>query len=171
MNPDLAGALKFYQHAAEFVCSAGFEREVEWQRSVELCNREGRLRAGQCFSYSWTCGGEPWGSINVRTEPSAVVLSFCAHDQKSDEWKTIDQRVPVTWTACKSCRSTRRPLGHADTRNHALPQTHRQNCSCPTSARQRSSQNPHSARRTAVAQPTAISCLGAFLTPAVSAPE
>ena len=70
-----------------------------------------------------------------------------------------------------SCRSTRRPLGHADTRNHALPQTHRQNCSCPTSARQRSSQNPHSARRTAVAQPTAISCLGAFLTPASARPN
>jgi hypothetical protein len=67
---------------------------------VRSWHREGRLRAGQCFSYSWTCGGEPWGSINVRTEPSAVVLSFCAHDPESDEWKTIDQRVPVTWTAC-----------------------------------------------------------------------
>ena len=38
--------------------------------------REGRLRAGQQFSWSWTSGGEPSGTINVRTEADAVVLIY-----------------------------------------------------------------------------------------------
>jgi hypothetical protein len=32
------------------------------------CQREGRLRASQYFSYSWEYGGEPFGSLSVRKE-------------------------------------------------------------------------------------------------------
>ena len=67
---------------------------------VRRWHREGRLRAGRYFSYSWTCGGEPSDSINVRAECDAVVLIYRAQSSGSTEWKSIEQRVPITWTAC-----------------------------------------------------------------------
>ena len=84
-------------------------------------DREGRLRAGQSFSYSWTCGGEPWGTISARAECDAVVLIYRARNWAATEWKSIEQRVPITWTACHlggrlpwfvcSLRSNRRYCG------------------------------------------------------------
>jgi hypothetical protein len=44
-------------------------------------------------------GGEPSGSINVCTEDDAVVLMFHARRGHA-EWKSVEQRVPITWTAC-----------------------------------------------------------------------
>jgi hypothetical protein len=38
---------------------------------------KGRLRAGQQFSWSWASGGEPSGTIKVRSEVDAVVLMYC----------------------------------------------------------------------------------------------
>jgi hypothetical protein len=43
---------------------------------VRHWHRAGRLRPGQYFSWSWTCGGEPSGNISVRAEQDAVVLMF-----------------------------------------------------------------------------------------------
>ena len=43
---------------------------------VRRWHREGLLRAGQYFSWSWTRGGEPAGSIGVRPEWDAVVLIY-----------------------------------------------------------------------------------------------
>jgi hypothetical protein len=63
-------------------------------------HREGRLRAGQIFSCSWACGGEPSGSISVRTERDAVVLVYRSRSWGATEWKSVEQRVPITWTAC-----------------------------------------------------------------------
>lgn len=63
-------------------------------------HREGRLTAGQHFSCSWTCEGEKAGSISVRTEADAVVLVFRSRSRQNDEWKNIEQRVPITWTGC-----------------------------------------------------------------------
>jgi hypothetical protein len=76
--------------------------------SCESCNsidarhwhREGRLRAGQYFSCSWTCAGEPSGSINVHTEWDAVILMYRSRSWGATEWKSVEQRVPITWTAC-----------------------------------------------------------------------
>jgi hypothetical protein len=67
---------------------------------VRRWHREGRLRAGQCFPYSWTHGGEPAGSISVRTESNAAVLSFRCRTWESAEWKPVEQHVPIVWTAC-----------------------------------------------------------------------
>jgi hypothetical protein len=67
---------------------------------VRRWHREGRLRAGQSFSCSWTCGGEPWGTISVHAECDAVVLIYRARSWATTEWKSIEQRVPITWTAC-----------------------------------------------------------------------
>jgi hypothetical protein len=58
------------------------------------------LSAGQHFTTSWTFGGEPAGSMNVRTEPGAVVLVCQTRSWHAAEWKPITQRVPITWTGC-----------------------------------------------------------------------
>ena len=67
---------------------------------VRRWHREGVLRAGQHFSCSWTRGGEPSGRINVRTKCDEVVLSYRAQNWGASEWKSIEQRVPIAWTAC-----------------------------------------------------------------------
>ena len=77
---------------------------------VRRWHREGRLRAGQSFSCAWTGGGEPLGSISVRTECDgtecdgmechAVILFYRARRWGAHKWKPIEQRVPITWTAC-----------------------------------------------------------------------
>jgi hypothetical protein len=67
---------------------------------VRTWQRQGLLRSFQSFPYSWSREGEQCFCINVRTEPSAIVLSFCAHDRNSNELKMINQRVPIVWTLC-----------------------------------------------------------------------
>ena len=62
--------------------------------------REGRLADGQYFTWSWTCLGETSGTIEVRTECDAAVLRYRARGFLAAEWKSIEQRVPITWTNC-----------------------------------------------------------------------
>jgi hypothetical protein len=59
-----------------------------------------RVSPGQYFSWSWTRGGEPSGNINVRTDLDAVVLMYRSRSYGDAEWKSIEQRVPIAWTAC-----------------------------------------------------------------------
>jgi hypothetical protein len=68
---------------------------------VRRWHREGRLHADQYFSWSWTRGGEPSGNINVHTEPDAVVLMYRSRSYGEADWKPVEQRVPITWTACR----------------------------------------------------------------------
>jgi hypothetical protein len=67
---------------------------------VRRWHREGRLHAGYQFSWSWGSGGEPSGTIKVRSEVDAVVLMYQARSFLAAGWKPIAQRVPVTWTNC-----------------------------------------------------------------------
>jgi hypothetical protein len=67
---------------------------------VRRWHREGRLRAGQSFSCSWTRAGAPSGSISVQTQVDAVVLAFRHQSWGDTEWQSVEQRVPITWTAC-----------------------------------------------------------------------
>ena len=62
--------------------------------------RQGRLCPGLSFSCSWNWGEEQFGSINVRTKTDAVVLMYRARSYGGAEWKSVEQRVPITWTAC-----------------------------------------------------------------------
>jgi hypothetical protein len=66
---------------------------------VRRWHRVGRLHLGQHFWWSWTCNGEPTGNIRVHTEADAVVLKYRVRcgDPK---WKSVEQRVTITWTAC-----------------------------------------------------------------------
>jgi hypothetical protein len=67
---------------------------------VRRWHRERKLDAGLSFSCSCTYGGEPSGSISVRTEVDAVVLMYRARSWRDIEWKSVHQRVPINWTAC-----------------------------------------------------------------------
>jgi hypothetical protein len=67
---------------------------------VRRWHREGRLHAGQYFSWAWSRGGEPAGNINVRAEADAVILIYHSRSPGDSEWKSVEQRVPITWTAC-----------------------------------------------------------------------
>ena len=67
---------------------------------VRQWHRQGRLHAGQQFSWSWTRGSDAAGSITVRVEDAAVVLSYRSCRPGSNEWKSIQQRVPISLTAC-----------------------------------------------------------------------
>ena len=51
------------------------------------------------FSWSWTSGGEPSGTINVHTEADAVVLIYRVRSFLA-EWKSSEQRASITWTNC-----------------------------------------------------------------------
>jgi hypothetical protein len=67
---------------------------------VRQWHRQGRLYPGQRFACSWTCGGQSAGSIRVRAESAAVVLSYRSSSSGSNEWKSIQQKVPIRLTAC-----------------------------------------------------------------------
>ena len=82
-----------YRHAFRDTC------ELYKSIDVRRWRREGRLRAGQQFSWSWTSGGEPSGTVNVRTEVDAVVLIYRVRSFLA-EWKSTEQRVSITWTNC-----------------------------------------------------------------------
>ena len=55
---------------------------------VRRWHRAGRLKPGQIFSTKWSCDGEPTGSITVRSELDAVVLTYRACTSWAAEWKT-----------------------------------------------------------------------------------
>jgi hypothetical protein len=64
---------------------------------VREWHRQGLLRhAGQRFTRSWARHGKPLGSIDVRTAADAVVLTI----KGGNEWKSVEQRVPLVWTRC-----------------------------------------------------------------------
>jgi hypothetical protein len=67
---------------------------------VRLWHRERRLTAGQEFSWSWSRGGQPSSSIRVRATLGDVVLTYRYRGWDAAAWETVEQRVPVAWTAC-----------------------------------------------------------------------
>jgi hypothetical protein len=74
---------------------ASFYKSID----VRRWHREGRLLAGRQFSWSWSCDGEPSGAIKVGTEVDAVVLIYRVRSFLAG-WKSIEQRIPITWTPC-----------------------------------------------------------------------
>jgi hypothetical protein len=76
------------------------------RRTCESCrwidgrrwHREGRL--SQRFSCAWTRRGVSYGEIAVRTELDAVVLIYKVRSEGHD-WRSVEQRVPISWTACR----------------------------------------------------------------------
>src|SRR5438552_3439880 len=90
---------------------------------VRRWHRERKLDAGLSFSCSWTCGGEPSGSIGVRTKVDAVVLMYSARSWRDIEWKSVHQRVPITWTPAVAQHSL--PSGRSQPALRRAIQTYR----------------------------------------------
>jgi hypothetical protein len=66
---------------------------------VREWHRQGLLRhAGLRFTSSWTRHGQPLGSIDVRTEANAVVLTI----KGGSECRSVEQRVPLVGTCTTS---------------------------------------------------------------------
>jgi hypothetical protein len=80
----------------------GVRLTCESCKSIDLrrWHREGRLSAGQEFSWSWGRGGELSSGIRVRARLDEVVLTHRYRGWGAAEWKTVEQRVPITWTGC-----------------------------------------------------------------------
>jgi hypothetical protein len=60
---------------------------------------DGPLRPGR-FSWSWTRRGQPAGTIEFAPTSDAVVLLFSWRASEKEQWKSIEQRVPIEWTRC-----------------------------------------------------------------------
>lgn len=67
---------------------------------VREWKRRGLLRSGHSFSWRWTRLGEACGNISVRTEADAVVLIFRSQYPGESDWRSVEQRVAIIWTAC-----------------------------------------------------------------------
>ncbi len=59
------------------------------------------MRTANRFDSWWTSDGEEVGRINVRVESlETIILSFRSRSYWQDEWESVEQRVPIDWTAC-----------------------------------------------------------------------
>jgi len=67
---------------------------------VRRWHRDGLLWTGRTFSWSWTRRGQPAGSIEFAPANDAVVLLFSWRASEHEQWKSIEQRVPIEWTKC-----------------------------------------------------------------------
>jgi hypothetical protein len=67
---------------------------------VRRWHRDGLLRPYQAFSWIWSCGEEPLGSIGVAVEVDAVRLTFEWRRRGLSEWTRACQYVPIVWTGC-----------------------------------------------------------------------
>lgn len=61
--------------------------------------RDGLLTPGQAFGWHWSRGGEKVASIDVRTEPGHLILSY-RHRNNGEEWKSKEYPVELDWTPC-----------------------------------------------------------------------
>jgi hypothetical protein len=62
--------------------------------------RRGKLTPGVWSSVHWTRGGKPAGSIAVVAEPNAVILDYKSKGPMETEWKSIHERISLTFTPC-----------------------------------------------------------------------
>ena len=67
---------------------------------VREWGRLGYLRAGQSFTWSWDRAGKSIGSISVRTEADAAILTYRSQRLGEVASKPVQQRVPIVWTMC-----------------------------------------------------------------------
>ncbi len=64
----------------------------QWQR-------KGWFRPGLCFVSEWSQDGKVIASVNVRTEPGRIALTY--HNRGNDGlWQKMEYPVSITWTPC-----------------------------------------------------------------------
>jgi hypothetical protein len=75
----------------------------EAQRSIDIrkLNREGGLRPGRCFGYTWTRLGEPLGEVRMTVQSDILFLLAKLPNDKVSEPKSVAQGVRVAWSPCR----------------------------------------------------------------------
>jgi hypothetical protein len=79
---------------------------VEESRSLDVrrLHREGLLKPGRLFSWSWSRTGREVASIGALVEgddcPERVVLLFRHRSGLGAEWEEVQEPVELDWTAC-----------------------------------------------------------------------
>ena len=76
------------------------------RRTCETCNsidvrdwhRRGLLAVGRKFQWFWIGNPQHCGSIGVRSEGHAVILTY--REAGQPEWKWIEQYLALEWTEC-----------------------------------------------------------------------
>jgi hypothetical protein len=66
---------------------------------VRRWNREGLLKPGESFIWTWLRNEDVLASINVTTESDKVVLDY-KHRNRGGEWEDISYSVHLDWTEC-----------------------------------------------------------------------
>jgi len=66
---------------------------------VRHWQRDGLLDPHQSFGWGWSCDGETTASIQVRTEPGRVILTY-RHRSHGGDWKDESYPVQLDWTPC-----------------------------------------------------------------------
>ena len=51
-------------------------------------------------TFRWSRNGEITGSINARTEPGCIVLSYRHRRNDFGEWQNFEYRILLDWTRC-----------------------------------------------------------------------
>jgi len=66
---------------------------------VRRWKRDGFLEPYLSFGWQWSRHGEVFASIQVRTEPGKVILTY-RHRSGGDDWKQESYPVGLDWTDC-----------------------------------------------------------------------
>lgn len=74
--------------------------ESQHRIDVRLLRKWGYLN-GSMFvgTWSWSCGGNPTGSINYRVDSERMVLSY-RHRARRGEWESVEQTIHFDLTPC-----------------------------------------------------------------------
>ncbi len=67
---------------------------------VRKLHREGLLKPGVCFSYSWSQASRKTASISGFVCQGMVVLSYRHRRGLGSEWQDIKEEVVLEWTPC-----------------------------------------------------------------------
>jgi hypothetical protein len=72
--------------------------------NVRYLHREGLLKPGNWFSLRWSRAERETGSIGGVVDgtepPERVILTYRHRSGPGGEWEDVQERVPLTWTAC-----------------------------------------------------------------------
>lgn len=66
---------------------------------VRKVQREGLLRPGHSFGWSWKRGGETVASINIKVHTGSVTLDY-RNRPHGGEWQAMNYPVRLAWTPC-----------------------------------------------------------------------
>lgn len=74
--------------------------ESQQRVDIRYLNQKGWLKPGLLLPLSWTCRGEPSGSITAIVSADRLTLHY-RHRENDGEWQTVEEPVPLEWQPCR----------------------------------------------------------------------